>query len=200
MCTQQFSSKTDLKQHYQEVHKNRADKNQSRVERKYNRYQISDHHACNVCSEKFETKPQLQKHKKTAHKKVTSFSCEEYSSVYTSRQSLKEHVQSVHEGIKKVCSNCLKPVLDLTRHIRNQHKNEEQRNFHCDICDTNFRTNYILVRHKEIKHLKVKAWSCDLCDKQFGEKRDMIRHKNAIHFKIKNIQCIFILRYKQLIN
>ena len=141
---------------------------------------------CNSCSERFESKATLQRHKKTSHRKRQQYKCEDCESVFTSNQTLKAHVQSVHEGIKKVCSICLKPVFDLTRHIRDQHKNGDKREYHCDICSGGFRTNFSLQRHKENVHLKLKAWSCDLCDKSFGEKRDMNRHKHAVHFGIKN--------------
>jgi len=143
---------------------------------------------CKVCGVYFGNKVEFIKHKKIAHKRPQSFKCEECSSEFTSKQTLKSHMQSVHEGIKKVCSLCLKPVADLARHIRTQHKNEGKREFACDLCQISFRTNFSLQRHKETVHLKVKSWFCDLCEKSFGEKRDMERHKNAIHFGIKNKQ------------
>jgi len=143
---------------------------------------------CKMCGVYFNDKGAFMKHKKIAHKKPQSFKCEECSSEFTSKQTLKAHMQSFHEGIKKVCSFCLKPVADLTRHVRSQHKNEGKKDFPCDSCHTYFRTNFSLQRHKETVHLKLKAWLCDLCEKSFGEKRDMIRHKNAIHFGIKNKQ------------
>eukprot|EP00092_Neocalanus_flemingeri_P033540 GFUD01036459.1.p1 GENE.GFUD01036459.1~~GFUD01036459.1.p1 ORF type:complete len:789 (+),score=200.06 GFUD01036459.1:41-2368(+) len=143
---------------------------------------------CKVCGIYFCNKAALIKHKKVAHKRPQSFKCEECTSEFTSKQTLKAHMQSVHEGIKKVCSFCLKPVADLARHIRSQHKNEGKREYSCDLCQTSFRTNFSLQRHKDTVHLKVKAWFCELCEKSFGEKRDMVRHKNAIHFGIKNKQ------------
>jgi len=144
--------------------------------------------SCKVCGVCFADKAAFSNHKKLAHKRPQSFKCEQCGSEFTSKQTLKSHIQSLHEGIKKVCSFCLKPVADLARHIRTQHKNEGKRDFACDLCPMNFRTNFSLQRHKETVHLKVKAWVCDLCEKSFGEKRDMIRHKNAIHFGIKNKQ------------
>lgn len=143
---------------------------------------------CKMCGVYFSDKGTFIKHKKIAHKKAQSFKCEECKSEFTSKQTLKAHMQSFHEGIKKVCSFCLKPVADLARHVRSQHKNEGKKDFPCDSCHTFFRTNFSLQRHKETVHLKLKAWLCDLCEKSFGEKRDMIRHKNAIHFGIKNKQ------------
>ena len=140
---------------------------------------------CNICGVDFNAKLSLQKHKKSSHKKQ-SFKCEECNAEFTSNQSLKAHVSSIHDGIKKVCSICFKPVIDLNRHIRTQHKNGGMKNFQCDICKIQFRTKFSVERHKEIVHLKLKAWPCDLCEKSFGERRDMIRHKNAVHFGIKN--------------
>jgi len=141
---------------------------------------------CNICGTKFDNKVAQQKHKKSSHKRPQVFKCEDCGSEFTSGQTLKAHIQSIHEGIKKVCSICLKPVVDLTRHVRTQHKNGNKRDFPCNVCNSQFRTKFSLQRHKETVHLKVKAWACDLCEKSFGEKRDMERHKKAVHFGIKN--------------
>ena len=94
---------------------------------------------CKLCKESFDSRQQLQRHKKTSHKKQVTHKCEDCGAEFTSSQTLKSHIQTIHEGIKKVCSVCLKPVVDLTRHIRVQHKNGEKRNFQCDICDSKFR-------------------------------------------------------------
>ena len=94
---------------------------------------------CKICKEFFESRQQLQVHKKLSHKKEIRHKCGECGAEFTSSQSLKSHVLTRHEGIKKVCSVCLKPVVDLTRHIRVQHKNAEKRDFHCDHCDSKFR-------------------------------------------------------------
>ena len=141
---------------------------------------------CKICNKIFLNKLALSKHRKSAHKKQQKHRCDDCGSEFTSRQTLKAHVSSIHEGIKKVCSICLKPVADLVRHVRSQHKSVKKKDFPCDICQTLFRTNFALQRHKDKVHMKVKAWLCDLCEKTFGEKRDMIRHKNAVHFGIKN--------------
>jgi len=146
----------------------------------------SSHSQCKPCGLKFSSKALYLKHKKVAHKKQTAFRCEICSSVFTSNQTLKAHTESVHEGIKKVCSICLKPVADLVRHTRYQHKNSGKREHCCDVCQATFRSNFSLQRHKETVHLKVKAWPCDLCEKSFGEKRDMLRHKNAVHYGLKS--------------
>ena len=141
---------------------------------------------CKICGSIFDNKAAQQKHRNSFHKKPQVHKCEDCGSEFTSSQTLKAHVQSIHEGIKKVCSICLKPVVDLTRHVRTQHKNGDKRDFPCNVCNAQFRTKFSLQRHKETVHLKVKAWACDLCEKSFGEKRDMERHKKAVHFGIKN--------------
>ena len=94
---------------------------------------------CKTCKEYFNTKQDHQRHRQTYHKKPVSHKCCECGAQFTSNQTLKSHIQTIHEGIKKVCSVCLKPVVDLTRHIRVQHKNGDKRDFHCDICDSKFR-------------------------------------------------------------
>ena len=142
--------------------------------------------ACKICHKLFPNKLALSKHRKSAHKRQQKHRCDDCGSEFTSRQTLRAHMSSIHEGIKKVCSICLKPVADLVRHVRSQHRNAKKKEYFCDVCESSFRTGFSLQRHKDTVHMKLKAWLCDLCEKTFGEKRDMLRHKNAIHFGIKN--------------
>ena len=142
--------------------------------------------SCKTCQKLFANKLALSKHRKSSHKRHQKHKCEDCGSEFTSRQTLRAHMSSIHEGIKKVCSICLKPVADLIRHVRSQHKTVKKKEFVCDTCQTPFRTGFSLQRHIDTVHMKLKAWLCDLCEKTFGEKRDMLRHKNAVHFGIKN--------------
>ena len=142
--------------------------------------------ACKICHKLFANKLALSRHRKSAHKKQQKHRCDDCGSEFTSRQTLRAHMSSIHEGIKKVCSICLKPVADLVRHVRSQHRNAKKKEYFCNLCESAFRTSFSLQRHKDTVHMKLKAWLCDLCEKTFGEKRDMLRHKNAIHFGIKN--------------
>ena len=142
--------------------------------------------ACKICHKLFANKLALSKHRKSAHKRQQKHRCDDCGSEFTSRQTLRAHMSSIHEGIKKVCSICLKPVADLVRHVRSQHRNAKKKEYFCNVCESAFRTSFSLQRHKDTVHMKLKAWLCDLCEKTFGEKRDMLRHKNAIHFGIKN--------------
>jgi len=141
--------------------------------------------ACKVCQKLFPNKLALSKHRKSAHKKQQKHRCEDCGSEFTSKQTLRAHMSSIHEGIKKVCSICLRPVADLVRHVRSQHRNVKKKEYDCDVCNMQFRTNFALQRHKNTLHMKLKAWPCDMCEKTFGEKRDMQRHKNSVHFGIK---------------
>ena len=154
---------------------------------KSKRKQCMEKSECKQCSEFFlgkNAKSRLRYHIKSQHNRF--FTCDLCNSSFTSRHSLKGHITAVHDLIKKVCPECHKPVNDLTRHVRLQHKKTQKRDFNCDICKQSFRTLYSLQRHKEVIHFKVKNWPCDLCEKVFGEKRDMVRHKTAVHFGIKN--------------
>ena len=56
----------------------------------------NDDFPCNSCSERLESRAALQRHKKTSHRKRQQYKCEDCESVFTSNQTLKAHVQSVH--------------------------------------------------------------------------------------------------------
>jgi len=142
-------------------------------------------YTCTVCNQEFKQKQLLTKHSKLVHKVKLKYQCSQCDKCYSSEQSLKQHTSSVHDRITSVCYICLKPVIDITRHIRLQHKNTE-RKYSCDICEKPFHTQFAMSRHKDYVHHNLRPFPCQLCEKTFASKRDMERHTKSLHFRMKS--------------
>ena len=94
-----------------------------------------------------------------AEKKVAkNFQCQNCSKLYSSKDYLKRHIYSVHEG----------------------HKDYE-----CDICNKSFSQNYELKSHVQKKHPKdgeiPEIFYCDVCAKPLADKRNLDRHIKYVH-------------------
>ena len=68
------------------------------------------------------------------------------------KESLKRHIDFVHNGLKLKCDQCSKLYAGegkLRRHIRREHSNEIRL---CDLCDFVAKTTDQLWYHKSKKH------------------------------------------------
>ena len=85
---------------------------------------------------------------------------------FTQAGTLRQHVKSIHEGIKKV----RKKVV-------------------CDTCGKEFSGLYELKNHVKFVHEGVKDQECKYCGKLFGEKGTLRNHIKSIHEKLKEHSC-----------
>ena len=94
-----------------------------------------------------------------AENKVGSkFQCQNCSKLYSSKDYLKRHIYSVHEGHK---------------------------DYKCDICNKSFSQNHELKSHVQKKHPKdgeiPETFYCDVCAKPLADKRNLDRHVKYVH-------------------
>lgn len=139
---------------------------------------------CEDCELVFKAKSTLTKHRKAEHKLKQRHTCHVCQGGFATEQTLKEHINVVHNMIANICYICLKPVNDLTRHVRLQHKKKGERKYPCEVCDKSFRTKFACDRHRDQVHLKKKPWACQLCERSFSAKRDVHRHIKIVHFRV----------------
>lgn len=137
---------------------------------------------CEFCLIEFSNLAQLKKHKNTLHPMPVV--CEECGNVFKHEDSLKDHVERIHKGVKrghaKVCPICgknLSPGTNLSRHIRT-HSQAQQ--FCCNICGNTFKEMHNLRAHEKT-HEDLRPFKCSKvgCNKAFLRKRDLARHEET---------------------
>ena len=94
-----------------------------------------------------------------------NFVCTHCQSGFTTTKSLRRHILSVHEGVKK-----------------------ETIPFTCDTCGTTFTAAKSLKRHVEIVHEGIR-YQCSICGKSVTSKSSLKDHISAVHDKEKPYVC-----------
>lgn len=80
-----------------------------------------------------------------------SIICEQCGKTFKTTKTLRTHVESVHEKLRKyVCPICDKAFFDRGKLNFHQHKHSEVRNFHCEECGRSFKTKSDLYQVKAV--------------------------------------------------
>lgn len=61
--------------------------------------------------------------------------------------------------------------------------------FHCNYCDSDFRSIYLLKQHENTKHLKIKDKSCKICGKKYSSSSALSYHQQSHQKNRKKIKC-----------
>ena len=184
-CSKPFGKKSMLKAHILSTHGNPS----SRYEKV------------------FIDKEPFQKPKAVTQKGKRKYKCNQCEKLLP-LQSLKNHVESIHNGIKRYkCDKCEAAYNDtrcLKRHVKEYH-NEVQCDeksimkhitvykrtkgisptlFECNDCKKMFKAKGKVIDHVAAIHLGVKNYKCDKCKKAFGYKDTLKKHIDAVHIKV----------------
>ena len=117
---------------------------------------------CNECSQKFNTRQDLQIHTKNVH---NGWKCYECDKRFLHNYLLKEHYGFEHEGqTKPKCSQCGKTFLNnnsLHNHINNIHGKELNGKL-CDDCGEILKIKDLPIHMANVH----KGWKCDQCNER----------------------------------
>ena len=123
-------------------------------------------------------------------KRKKSFQCERCKSSYALKHLLREHVSSVHEGIKpfecEICETRFARKQHLQTHTLSVH--EGIKPFNCEICESHFATVGQLERHISSVHDRKKQFRCDTCHTSFSLEQHLKRH-HKYENRCKPIKC-----------
>ena len=106
--------------------------------------------------------------------------CQICDKTYNTKQGLKTHIESIHDGVRYPCSQCPYRASGkgtLKKHILFTH---DKIGVTCMICDTKHRSETHLKRHIAEKHEKLKV-SCSQCSFQTTNKYTLAWHIKNIH-------------------
>ena len=81
----------------------------------------------------------------------------------------------------------LKSGQSLKTHIQSIH--EKNRKFKCSLCSMAFSLDFAMKRHIKAVHEKIRNHKCDSCDKRFFTLADKRHHNSAIHEGKKDHVC-----------
>ena len=114
------------------------------------------------------------------------FKCEDCNKSYTALNTLRKHVQSVHEGLKhhcEVCKKSFKYLSNLKKHIKEVHEKVKRvkKLQKCEICEKTFPGGSYLKIHIQTVHEKIRKFQCKDCDKSFAHREGYKSHVRNIH-------------------
>ncbi|XP_053687779.1 myoneurin-like [Sabethes cyaneus] len=142
---------------------------------------------CDTCGLSFEQKFALETHRKR-HENVRQYKCEYCPMEYYTRPEMLLHVKQVHLNAFQVkCTDCglsFKTKSTLNQHIKT-HTN--QRTHTCSVCGYGFKSYTHLNRHIKSVHQDVR-YNCEHCEISYGRKDKLRMHMEKVH----NIQTYFV--------
>jgi KRAB domain-containing zinc finger protein len=127
----------------------------------------------------------LQGHIKQVHQKLKPFQCQVCDLCFAQAQTLRTHVSAIHLRLKPFeCHLCKKQFTtkrEVKGHTDVAHK-MKQNQFLCDQCCSSFAKNSLLIKHLNVVHKGLKAFSCSECGSQFSYKQGLLKHFEKNHF------------------
>jgi stress-induced morphogen len=212
VCHAVFTELTDLKRHLASAHEGKFVKDEISESTKksklgYNIKDLKKWFECTLCSKKFESNVNLEKHLKVVHGEKKPNECPfcpfKTGLNQTVLKGLIDHVSMVHEGKKLYeCSSChylfgyelqLRehvlvvhekkksplPLSKLEKHVKMVHG--EKKPYECSFCS--FKTGYKLglINHVSMVHEEKKLYDCPLCDYMSYHELQLKKHVLDVH-------------------
>ena len=117
-------------------------------------------------------------------KATKSFKCGVCQKLLSSRETLKIHLETVHENKKDFeCDTCNKKFYTkrvLSQHIKMVHMRKRENQ--CPACPKKFSKKAYLRAHLKYKHKDFKGdFRCEECERSFIGERDLARHNSRVH-------------------
>ena len=160
----------------------------------------------------------MHKHKDVVHNGQKKFNCEQCDFKTGYGDSLKGHLEKVHDKIRAHCTICSWKgnSKNLVKHKKDLNFSQRKDNFKCDICSNEYVRNNHLKKHinrdhRGIRHscpncehkattkgsLKIHInskhkgirYPCKQCSHKAYCKSSLIKHMNAIHLNLKPNLC-----------
>ncbi|CAH0402693.1 unnamed protein product [Chilo suppressalis] len=120
---------------------------------------------------------------KTKTKKKLIFACRHCNKVFNKRDNFKSHIATHDSSLRRhkcsVCEARFSYRSTLNKHFASLHEPRVWNAHTCDICDKQYRANWMLVAHIQRDHDGLTPYECDKkgCGKKFFKKCDLVVHK-----------------------
>ena len=205
LCQEELSSVRNLMEHMKSIHKKISNISKPNIKAKPSNPIVKSKplenamenpkvkYECTICDPKklFCTLEKFQAHTKHWHSKsTTSYVRCKVCSKILKRTSIKTHMDTVHEGVRRffceLCGNSYTSGPALRNHIKAQH--EKKWEYKCSKCERSYNTKATLKQHFNAHHLKI-FHQCTKCGKVFPYKTGLRKHDIVAHQKRKDYQC-----------
>ena len=121
--------------------------------------------------------------------------CKICEKVFYSKQTLKKHINHVHEGFSEnhkceICGKVFPYKYNWVRHLKIMHNktvDKIKKIPKCKHCDKIFSRPGLLKKHILTAHEGVKPFKCDKCNKMFTNFDALKRHNDSFHLGIKHM-------------
>ncbi|KAK6194616.1 hypothetical protein SNE40_000219 [Patella caerulea] len=162
-------------------------------------HELNDHKnlACTKCDNKvYKHIHSLKSHCIWIHGKNANSKkhlCHLCSSRFKFANSLKQHIEEIHEGISnlkcKVCGKSFYKLSQLRRHEKIH--GDVKSKLRCEKCGQGFWHESNRQRHIRLIHMKphIEKFHCPYCGKGFTHKAGMISHIKLIHMNLLHFRC-----------
>lgn len=126
-------------------------------------------------------------------KRKKSYACTLCDHATAQRQSLTQHIQSVHEQLRPFqcqwegCSYNASTKQNVEKHTKAVH--EKLKPNVCPYCDASFSQKVTLDNHVRGVHEKVKPFQCPLCSYTSAYRGNFNSHISSVHEKRKPFAC-----------
>ena len=131
-------------------------------------------HECNICTDKFTRKDNLNRHKAEVHH-VSDFNHNYALSSDSNKRLVYPYKCHLCDKRFKRKEN-VKQHLDLAACVKSST---------CNICHKSFTRKVDLKRHNETVHKKEKGIECKICKQMFTRKDNMLKHEKLQNKQLK---------------
>lgn len=137
---------------------------------------------CEVCGATFATQSGRARHVRVIHGEQR-FECDRCDVTFSRCDVLKNHISSVHLGVKNFeCNECdvkFAQKVHLRTHVREVHLN--LKDFQCEFCKKFFAKKLTMELHIETVHQRLRLFKCDVCKKNLATLQYLRKHKRRFH-------------------
>ncbi|CAG4958691.1 unnamed protein product [Colias eurytheme] len=135
-------------------------------------------YVCKECGTGFVTKNRLQWHTNKIHV-GGNYPCEVCKKVFTTQQTHKNHVDTVHKMVKRFkcphCSERFSEYYSRQKHLVEVHDGPPLQ-YKCNVCDKSFDRRFMLSKHLKRVHLGERDYQCQMCAYKCFTKNELRVH------------------------